>query len=286
MPETSAPHIRIQSHNPYESRYPARRVISRDALHVTKLLREIGFSVIVEPDDGSKLNYSTEKGLKEFLADPIHVLIVGVPIGVVIDIFSNWLYQRFNRIPNSQEVNIVLEVDEHGTRIRYDHKGKPLSDKKFQAILRLFERKARRYEESQRIKPPDPLRPVPIFLEHSDKLVGWGRTSLDEKGLRLNDVLMTHKKTLKRMEEGTLAGLSIGVLIHDSTCSICNGQYVDCNHIAGQLYDGEECTNRIEGVSLAETSLVSKPVQPRARIEGVKVKHKKRKKGSVEGQVS
>jgi len=159
---------------------------------------------VIEPDDGSKLNYTTEKGVKEFLADPIHMLIVEMPIGVVVHILSTWLYQRFKRIPNTEEVSILLEVDQQGTRIRYDHTGKPLSEKKFQAILRLFETKARRYEESQRITPPDPLRPVPIFLEHTDKLVGWGRMAKDEKGLRLNDVEITHKNTLRRRAEGTL----------------------------------------------------------------------------------
>src|SRR5260370_25885951 len=84
----ASPQIRIQSHNPYEARYPARRVISREALHLAKLLRENGHSVVVEPDDGGKLNYSTEKGLKEFFADPIHLVIVGIPISVVVNIVS------------------------------------------------------------------------------------------------------------------------------------------------------------------------------------------------------
>jgi len=274
----SSPQIRIQSSNPYEARYPASRVISREALHIAKLLREGGYSVLIEPDDGTKVTYTTEKGLKEFLAEPVHMLIVGIPISVVVNILSSWLYQRFQRIPTTEEVNIVLEVDEQGSRIHYNHKGEPISEKKFQAILRVFERKAQRYERSQAIAAPDPTRPVPIFLEHTDKLVGWGRVAKDEKGLRLNDVQITHKRTLKLMEEGELGGLSVGVLIHDSTCLICNRQYVDCNHIAGQLYDGKECTNRIEGVSLAETSLVKKPVQPRATIEGIKVKRKKRRK--------
>src|SRR5205807_7415187 len=129
----------IYSYNPYESRYPERRVISREALHIAKLLRESGCSVAVEPDDGSKLNYTTEKGLKEYLADPVHMLIVGMPISVVVNILSTWLYQRFRRIPTTEEVSIVLEVDEHGSRVRYDHKGEPISDKRFQSILRLFD---------------------------------------------------------------------------------------------------------------------------------------------------
>jgi hypothetical protein len=149
--EDPIPQIRIESRNPYQSRYPARRVISREALDLTKLLRTKGYSVVVEPDDGSKLNYSTEKGLREFLTDPIHMVIVGIPIAVIVNIISSWLYQRFKRVPNSEEVSIVLELDQQGSRIRYDHKGQPMSEKKFQAILRLMERKAKRYEEAQKI---------------------------------------------------------------------------------------------------------------------------------------
>jgi hypothetical protein len=276
--EDPIPQIRIESRNPYQSRYPARRVISREALDLTKLLRIKGYSVVVEPDDGSKLNYSTEKGLREFLTDPIHMVIVGIPIAVIVNIVSSWLYQRFKRVPNSEEVSIVLELDQEGSRIRYDHKGQPLSEKKFKAILRLIERKAERYEEAQKIPPPDLTRPVPIFLEHTHQLVGWGRSSVDKKGLRLNDIQVTHKKTLKRMNDGTLGGLSIAGLIHKSTCSVCNLPYVECNHIAGEVYDGKKCLNRIDGVYLAETSLVEKPIQPKARIEGIKAKPKKRKK--------
>lgn len=234
--------------------------------------------LVVEPDDGSKLNYSTEKGLREFLTDPIHLVIVGIPISIIVNIVSSWLYQRFKRVPNSEEVGIVIELDEQGSRIRYDHKGQPMSEKKFQAILRLMERKAERYEESQKIPAPDLTRPVPIFLEHTHQLVGWGRSSVDEKGFKLNDIQITHKKTLKRMNDGTLEGLSIAGLIHDSICSICKLPYVECNHIAGEVYDAKECLNRIDGVYLAETSLVEKPVQTKAKIEGIKAKQRKRKK--------
>jgi hypothetical protein len=220
MAHNLLPQFRIQSHNPYQSRYPARRVISRDALHWVKLLREQGYSVVIEPDDGSQLQYSTEKGLREFLADPIHMLIVGIPIATVVNILSSWLYERFMKVPSPEEVTIVLEVDEKGSRTRFDHKEKPMSEKRFQSILRVLERRTERYEGSQAIKPPDATRPVPIFLEHTDKLVAWGRASLDEKGLRLCDVEVIHKRTLKKLNKGTLEGLSVAALVHDSICSI------------------------------------------------------------------
>lgn len=247
-------------------------MISREALDLMKALRESGYAVCVDPDDGTALNYSTEKGLRDFLSDPLYIILVGIPISVVANIISSWLYDRFKRVPSAEQASIVLETDEHGSRIRYDHTGRPISEKRFQSILKVFERRAQRYEQSQTIAPPDPTRPVPLFLEHTTKLVGWGRASQDEKGLRLDDVQIIHKKTLKAMNKGDLQGLSIAGLIYDSVCSICGCQYVECNHIAGKEYNGKGCLNRIEGILLAETSLVKQPIQPKARIENSKPK--------------
>ena len=209
-------YICIRSYNPYEARYSGRRVISREALHIVKVLRESGYVVSVGPDDGRTLHYSTEKGLRDFLSDPLYIVLVGIPISVVANIISSWLYDRFKRVPSTEQVSIILETDEHGVCVRYDHTGTPISEKRFQSILKVFERRAQRYEESQALSPPDLTRPVPIFLEHTSKLVGWGRATLDEKGLRLDDVQIFHKKTLKAMNKGDLEGLSIAGLIYDS----------------------------------------------------------------------
>jgi len=260
-------YIHIRSYNPYEARLPRRRVISREALDLMKVLRESGYAVSVDPDDGTALNYSTEKGLRAFLSDPLYIVLVGIPISVVVNIISNWLYDRFKKVPSPKQASIIFEIDEHGVRSRYDHTGKPMSEKRFQSILKVFERRAKRYAESQAIEPPDPTRPVPLFLEHTTKLIGWGRAGLDEKGLRLDDIGIIHKQTLKAMKRGDFEGLSIAGLVYDSVCSICERQFVDCNHIAGKEYDGRKCVNKIDGILLAETSLVKQPIQPKARIE-------------------
>jgi hypothetical protein len=93
-----------------------------------------------------------------------------------------------------------------------------------------------RYEKSRALAPPDPTRPVPIFLEHTDKLIGWGQVVKEEDGLKLKDAKIIDKTTLKRIDRGTLEGISIAGLIYDSTCTICEGKYINCNHIAGSLY--------------------------------------------------
>ena len=260
------PIIYIRSYNPYEARYPGRRVVSRETLHLIKLLRAHGVSVLIEPDDGTKLNYSTEKGLTEFLADPVHALIVGIPVGIVVNMISSWLYDRVKRQPADEEVNIILEVDEEGKRLHYSHRGKPISEKRFQALLRVLERRAEQYREATSITPPDPLRPTPIYLEHTHKLIGWGRVSIDKKGLKIDDAVIINKKVFRRIKKGELEGASIAGLIYKATCMICKSEYVDCNHIAGEEYAGKECSVRIDGIDLAEISIVRKPVQPLAKI--------------------
>lgn len=263
MPE---PIIYIQSYNPYEARYPGRRVVSRETLHLIKTLREQEIAVIVEPDDGTKLNYTTEKGLTEFLADPVHALVVGIPVGIVVNMISSWLYDRIKRKPADEEVNIIIDVDEEGKRIHYGHSGKPIAEKRFQALLRVLERRAERYGETTFISPPDPYRPTPIYLEHTHKLIGWGRVSRDDKGLKIDDAVIINKRVLKRIKKGELEGASVSGLIYKATCMICKNDYVDCNHIASRVYDGKVCSVRIDGIDLAEISIVSKPVQPLAKI--------------------
>ena len=140
MAENPSPQIRITSYNPYESRYPSQRVISRETLDLLKTLRKQGYTVVVDPDDGSNLAYTTQKGLREFLADPINLLVVGIPINIMVGLLSTWLYEKFKRIPTDEEVNIILEVDQDGERIHYNHKGRQLSEKKFQSVIRLMTR--------------------------------------------------------------------------------------------------------------------------------------------------
>jgi len=164
-------YIHIRSYNPYAARLPRRRVISREALDFMKALRESGYAVSVDPDDGTVLSYLTEKGLRAFLSDPLYIVLIGIPLGIVVNVTSNWLYERFRKVPSAEQASIILEVDERGIRSRYDHNGRHERER-FESILGMFERRAKRYAESQAIEPPDPTRPVPLFLEHTTKLVG------------------------------------------------------------------------------------------------------------------
>lgn len=271
MNRLSAPRIRFQSYNPYEARFPGFKVVSRDTLHLIKVFRAQGYVVIVEPEDGSKLNYLSQKGWYEILSDPIVLFVVGIPISILSGIISAWLYDRLKQQPRPDEALLSIELDEEGNKIRYNYIGQPISEDRFQSLLNTLSERTQRYADSQKTIAPDPSHPMPVNLEHTDRIVGWAEEFCeDEFGLKVEGIRIIDDETWRRIQNGDLKGLSIGGIVTKSTCSICNADYVDCNHITGDSYNGKECVNEIREFLIAEISIVREPVQPLARIQIVR----------------
>jgi len=259
--------IRIQSFNPYAARFQNRNVISREALHLIKYLRSQGYKVTIEPENNNEINFLTEKGIREFLLDPINIILINIPISIIVSLIASYIYDCLKRKPKNDEVNIFLEIDEKGNKIRYSHSGQPISDRRFKDLLKILERKAKAYKSSQKKVPPDPNKPFPIFLEHTEKLIGWGQIYEDKTGLKVEDAEISDSETLKRIRSGELKGMSIGGLVRKSKCSVCGLNYLDCNHVTGKIYDGVKCICDIYEVDLAEISVVKYPINPQAKIK-------------------
>lgn len=66
-------------------------------------------------------------------------------------------------------------------------------------------------------------------------------------------------------------GMSVGMIIRESRCSICDLDPDDCEHIAGRSYDGEDCIRVITRADIEEVSLVGRPNFPDARINSISV---------------
>jgi predicted DNA binding CopG/RHH family protein len=258
--------VRFRSYNPYESIYPGLRVVSRETLHLMKMLRTQGYSVIVEPDDGTKLNYLSEKGFRELLSDPIFAYVIGIPTGLVLNLVANWISQ-LKRLPKPGETSLVLEFDENGKRVRYTEGGGPVSDEKFKSLLVALETRKRKFEESRRLVSPYPDYRIPIQLEHSGKVVGWSKKPIgnDQEKAILIEAQISDAETQRRINSGELKGFSHAGIASNATCLICESEYVECNHIAGNIYEGVECTVRYTLLP-AEISVVKNPIQPLARI--------------------
>ena len=90
----------------------------------------------------------------------------------------------------------------------------------------------------------------------------------------LEGVKITDEQTKLRIECDDLIGFSVGGIIQKSTCFICKKDYVACNHITGQIYDGKECVVRIDKILIADFSVVKNPVQQFARIQKARKHYK------------
>lgn len=67
-------------------------------------------------------------------------------------------------------------------------------------------------------------------------------------------------------------GMSPGMVIGASECSICHREPAECVHINGRVYGGKRCYRIITEVKeILEVSLVSRPAQPDARIQRLSV---------------
>jgi hypothetical protein len=268
MTNKTSPLIRFHSYNPYEVRYPGLKVVSRESLQLIKAFRSNGYAVAVEPDDGSKLNYIARKGLQDLLSDPVVLFVVSIPVSIITGVISAWLYDLRKQTDKANDVRMSVEIDEQGRRVRYDQHGDPISDERFLSLLAELSERSKRYAESQYTRAPDPVHPVPIHLEHSEEIVGWAeKLSKDDIGLKVEGVRIIDEDTWNRIEAGELKGLSIAGIVTRSTCTICDSEYVECNHITGKSYGNEICGNRIDAFRIAEISLVAQPVNPLAQIQ-------------------
>ena len=266
----SSQQIRFRSYNPYESMYPGLRVVSREALHLIKILRAQGYPVAVEPENGTKLTYLLEKGAREILSDPIYALVIQIPLTLILNLIANWVCQLGAR-PKPHDVNVILELDERGKTARYSESGRPISDERFESILSALEARKRRFDETRKLLPPDPEYPIPIHLEHTGKVVGWCKGFVfddEKKTIGVDTIRIVDEETRRRIKRGELRGFSQAGIASSATCLICGKEYVDCNHIAGMRYGSQECTVRYT-VLPAEISIVKEPVLPIARIERV-----------------
>lgn len=72
-------------------------------------------------------------------------------------------------------------------------------------------------------------------------------------------------------------GLSVGVIVRSSHCSICKLDLDDCDHIVGHSYGDVDCIEIITDAELMETSIVHLPNFADARITSVGVGFKELK---------
>jgi hypothetical protein len=255
--------ICIKSFNPDPERFPNRRVITREALHLIKGFREKGYVVRILPDDGTEINILTEKGIKDFLKTNILIQLFGLPFAVFAGVLATHVTSG---TPATDQTHIIIEAEENGHHVKFDYTGKPLTEEATQVIIKALDEKCNGYKAVRNTPSPFKNKPVPILYQHTSKIVGWGTIHVNEIGLIVDDVEMTDEETFHKLQKGELKGFSIAILARESTCMLCGEDYFKCNHIAGKSYDGVQCVNRIGKSDLLEVSVVEEPVNAECKV--------------------
>jgi len=267
---SSTGYVKFQIENRYEARYPGLRVIPEQTLRVIKRLRAAGVQVEIDGDERQPLLYSFEKGIGEGLADPVVAFAVNIGASFLVNILSNWLWDRIKRDREFPSTTIaILSQDEDGEVRCYGPDGLPLKRSEVNEVLGRAGKAARTYANSLRLMPPESGRAYPVYLEHTGRVVGWAtgfrqnheRGTTEIVGLEIVDV-----ETKRRFDSGELAGFSVAGIAKVAVCSICGEDYTKCNHVTGDIYAGESCRATVQEWLLGEFSLVADPINPATKI--------------------
>ena len=81
-----------------------------------------------------------------------------------------------------------------------------------------------------------------------------------------NDNYLNRLEQYEKLLFPNLYFQSVGGIIKESHCSICNQKSGKCDHIKGKLYKGELCTKVITDIQLEEVSLVENPANKHCRV--------------------
>ncbi len=262
--------IEIDSFNPYETRFPNRKLVTIDTLKLIKLLRQQGFNVIVLPQNDMQVQYLFKKGIVQIFADQINILVRNLPTTVIMGLIINYIQKQLDKPrkkrQDSKTINENIFITENSTNITNDLNGRKYLKGELTDIAKKKKQEIDDFGKCFNQKSPYPDMPTPILLEHKPRIVGWGRIADDEHGLKIEEGLILDKNILRKIGTGKIKGASITGIAEKSVCSICNSNYVECNHITGDIYEDKECTNTIWEATIIELSLVKEPINSKCLV--------------------
>lgn len=261
--------ITFRAFNPYKAKYPNIKVIPRTALHVMKELRSEGHKIKVLPDDDREVKYIIHKGPWDILNDPIVIAVAPFLVNLILNLLANHLYNQFQKgkasNPKENSSKVIIQTKKDGEIQRFNHNGKKLSALDWQSRESIYKEIEKVYTNLVDRGSPHKNYPWPVFLEHTPKHIGWALAEEDELGLKMETKIFD-EDVLKRIESNELRGGSFTGIVNNSKCSICSSDYTKCNHITGNEYEGKSCVNNIYEIDLCCLNIVSKPVNPEAKI--------------------
>jgi len=266
MNATTGSFYSIQAFNPHEATHPGHKVVCEETLTLIKLLRDQGNQVVVEPDDGRPVEYLFRKGFNELFSDPLVIAFgVGVASSTAAALITGcmkwiWQHRRREHIVKSAPTFTNVVLKNKGDESLFLYTGEPLEPAALDNILSLANRRRNEFKFAAAQRSPFPEMAVPIFLEHTTRLVGWCDLNYRDEGLYSEHCYFFDNIALRKVNRGELRGMSITGIAQESVCSVCRKSYVDCNHVSGVSYDSSLCVNEITRATLINVNLVSKPI--------------------------
>lgn len=248
--------VEIELFNPYQAVYPDRNFVSRNILILIKILRSEGYIVKIKSNNEKLLEYLSQKGFSDFLTDPANLLIATAGSTIATTLITNFIQKLIDKKKQSQNVFITNNV----TNVIINAHSKPTSKNEIEDAKRKRKKLIESFGNCLKIKSPYANLPWPILKNHKPVIVGWCRLQETEIGLELVDGIITDKDFKRKLDKGKYKGISITGIVKFSSCNICKLQYVDCNHLAGEFYDGVECLNYVFEEEIIEVSIVKEPV--------------------------
>jgi hypothetical protein len=255
--------IKIDTFNPYENRFPNRKLVTRDTLLLIKHLRSEGYEVIIEPENEIPVQYLYKKGIAEFFADPVNITLINIPIAILTNIISNQIQKLFDKKESINKENINIKIDK-STRT-YNYLGEHQEKTNHKVVAKKRKELKDGFDKCFEIKSPYEDFPTPVFLEHKPKIVGWCWLWSDDDGLK-SKMIITDKVVKRRISQNRLNGLSVTGIATKTECSICKSDFVTCKHIPAKKYKGKECYNTIVETDYVETSIVKEPINSQCLI--------------------
>ncbi|MDO6436065.1 hypothetical protein Q4534_01545 [Cyclobacterium sp. 1_MG-2023] len=255
--------IEIESFNPFECQFPNRKLITRETLILIKNLRAAGHNVRILPDNNQPLEILYKKGFSELFSDVLFLYLCGKAVDVAVNVISSQVEKLLESGKNVKTENIIINID-RSTKI-YNYLGEKVLTSTKKKLLEERLQFKQEFEKCFNTISPFHKYPIPIFLEHKPKIVGWCLIYEDEKGLGTEGIV-TDKKVKRRISQGRLKGFSITGIAKLTQCSICKSKFTECNHIPGNMYDNKECLNKIIEADFIEGSIVKEPINPQCLI--------------------
>lgn len=120
-----------------------------------------------------------------------------------------------------------------------------------------------------------------IFLKEEkpdeawDRLVTAQMAAIDSvrahQSFAHNEAQAARLEEIERLVFPSQVFLSAGMIVRHQECSICGGEYGDCDHLAGKPYWGKFCYIKVTDFEADHVALVESPADKRCRITAYSV---------------